>query len=145
MTSLPIFCTSTTLATTRFCKLFACCVCSKILGIGCAEQSWEKGKENMSGDWSRLSTAKAKMQATIAGIHAAENNEEDCDKKVRTGAVWDDDDFKTLCLDAHCLPLKLPQMMRSNEEPPASLEPGLMNGKKSTPNLMMNLYWNRAF
>ncbi len=39
----------------------------------------------MSGDRSRLLTVKAKMQATIAGIHADENNEEDHDRKMRAG------------------------------------------------------------
>ncbi len=61
----------------------------------------------MSRDWPRLSTVKAKMQATIAVIHAAENNEEDCARKMRAGVDWDDDDFKTLGLDAHFLPLEV--------------------------------------
>ncbi len=59
----------------------------------------------MSGDYSRLSTVKAKMQATIAGIYTAENNEKDCAKKMRAGVIWDDDVFGTLGLDVHCLPL----------------------------------------
>ncbi len=61
----------------------------------------------MRGDWSGLSTVKAMMQATIAGIHVAENNEEDCARKRRAGVVWDDDDFKTLGLDTHYLPLEV--------------------------------------
>ncbi len=63
----------------------------------------------MSGDQSRLSTVKATMQAAIAGIHAAENNQEDCARKMRGGIIWDDGDFKTLGLDAHCLPLEVDQ------------------------------------
>mmetsp|Transcript_8841 Transcript_8841/g.18352 ORF Transcript_8841/g.18352 Transcript_8841/m.18352 type:complete len:124 (+) Transcript_8841:542-913(+) len=39
------------------------------------------------------------MQATIAGIHAAENNDHDRAKRMRAG------DFATLHLDPHCLPL----------------------------------------
>lgn len=92
-------------AHTKVLQPLACRVCSKILGIGSAERSWKKVKKNKSGDRSRLSSLKAKMQATIAGIHAAENNEEDRAKKMRAGVVWDDDDFETLGLDAHCLPL----------------------------------------
>ncbi len=48
------------------------------------------------------------MQATIAGIHIAKNNEEDCAKKMKVGVVWDDDDFKMLGLDAHCTQLVAP-------------------------------------
>ncbi len=45
------------------------------------------------------------MQATIAGIHAAENNNQDCAKRMRAGVLWDDEDFATLHLDPHCLSL----------------------------------------
>ncbi len=88
-------------AHTKVLQLLACQVCSEILGIGCAGRSWKKVKKNMNRDHSRLSTVKGKMQATIAGIHAAENNEECCTKKMRAGVVWDDDDFKMLGLGAH--------------------------------------------
>ncbi len=62
--------------------LLACHVCSKVLGIGCAEQSWKKVKKNMIKDLIRLSTVTAKMQATIAGIHLAEINKEDHSKQM---------------------------------------------------------------
>ncbi len=94
-------------AHTKVLQVLACRVCSKILGIGSAKRSWKKIKKNMSGDRSRLSSAKAKMQATIAGIHSAENNKEDCAKKRKAGVIWDDDDIETLGLDAHCLPLDI--------------------------------------
>ncbi len=45
------------------------------------------------------------MQATIAGIHCAENNDRDRAKKLRAGVIWDDGDFETLGLDPYCLPL----------------------------------------
>ncbi len=64
-------------------------------------------KKNMSGHQSRLSPVKTKMQAPIAGIHAAENNEENQVGKIRAGVIWDDDDFKMLGLDAHCLSLEV--------------------------------------
>ncbi len=59
----------------------------------------------MSAEQSKLSPKKAKMQATTAGFHAAENNDQDCAKRMRAGILWDDDDFATLHLDLHCLPL----------------------------------------
>ncbi len=93
-------------AHTKVLQLLACHVRSKILVIVLAEHSWKKVKKNR-GDFSRLSTIKAKMPATITGIHAAENNEEDCAKKMRAGVVWDDDDFKTLGQDVHCHPLNV--------------------------------------
>ncbi len=80
-------------------------MCSKILGIGCTEQSWKKVKKNMSRDWPRLSTVKAKMQANVVGIHMAGNNQEDYAKKTRAVVVWDDVNLETLSLDAHYLPL----------------------------------------
>ncbi len=67
----------------------------------------EKVKKNIRGDHSRLSTVKAKMQATIASNHAAESNEEDCARKIRAGVIWDDDHFKTPGLDAHCVTLEV--------------------------------------
>lgn len=86
-------------------KKLAMMACSKILGIGSAERSWKKIKKNKGGDRSKLSTDKAKMQATIAGIHAAENNDQDRAKRLRAGVIWEDSDFETLGLDANCLPL----------------------------------------
>lgn len=90
---------------TKVLKKLAMRSCSKILGIGSAERSWKKIKKNKGGDRSHLSTNKAKMQATIAGIHCAENNDRDRAKKLRAGVIWDDDDFETLRLDPYCLPL----------------------------------------
>ena len=83
----------------------ACRVCSKVLGIGGAERSWKKMKRNMSGERAKVSTTKAKMQATIAGIHAQENNDEDRAKKMRAGVLWEDEDFRTIALDPNVLPL----------------------------------------
>mmetsp|Transcript_2661 Transcript_2661/g.5122 ORF Transcript_2661/g.5122 Transcript_2661/m.5122 type:complete len:288 (+) Transcript_2661:1342-2205(+) len=90
---------------TKVLQKLACRVCSKVLGIGSAERSWKKFKGNMSAERSKLSPKKAKMQATIASIHAAENNDQDRAKRMRAGVLWDDEDFATLHLDPHCLPL----------------------------------------
>ncbi len=90
---------------TKVLQKLACQVCSKVLGIGSAERSWKKFKGNMSAEQSKLSPKTAKMQATIAGIHAAENNDHDHAKMMRAGVLWDDENFVTLHLDAHCLPL----------------------------------------
>ena len=59
----------------------------------------------MSAERAKHSTKKAKMQAYIASIHAAENNDQDRAKRMRAGVLWDDEDFVTLHFDAHCLPL----------------------------------------
>jgi len=84
------------------------------------------------------------MQATIAGIHADENNEEDHDRKMRAGIFWDNGHSKTLDLDGHCHPLEVAPDDEIIKELPTSFEPGLRNEKKSTPNLMVILYWNRG-
>ncbi len=78
--------------------------CSKINGIGLAKRSWKKIKKNNGGDQSKLSTDKATMQAIIAGIHCAENNDMGQAKKLRAGVIWEDEDFETLGLDPY-LPL----------------------------------------
>ncbi len=83
----------------------ACRVTSKILGIGSAERSWKKLKCVLSGNRSNMRSEVAKKQAAIAGIHAQENNKQDKAEKAKAGLLWDDDDFKTLKMDALCLPL----------------------------------------
>ncbi len=45
------------------------------------------------------------MQATIAGINSAENNDGDQAKKLRAGVIWEDWDFETLGLYPYCLTL----------------------------------------
>lgn len=53
------------------------------MGIGCAEGNWKnmKGKRQKQGS---TSTVQAKMQATIAGIHSQENNDEGNTMKMST-------------------------------------------------------------
>ncbi len=123
-------------------QVLACRVCSKILGIGSDECSWKQIKKNMSGDRSRLSSAKAKMQAT-AGIHSAENNKEDRTKKRRAGVVWDDDDFKTFGLDAHCLPLDITPDDEVKRRTTRIFEPCLKDGRRSTPVPKVIVHLNR--
>ena len=60
-------------------------------------------KRNMSGEQAKVSTTKAKIPATIAGIHAQENNNEDRAKKMRAGVLWEDEDFRTIALDPNVL------------------------------------------
>ncbi len=81
----------------------ACCVTSKILGIGSAERSWKKLKCVLSGNCSNMQSEVAKKQAAIAGIHVQENNKQDKAEKAKAGVLWDDKDFKTLKMDALCL------------------------------------------
>ncbi len=59
----------------------------------------------MSSEQSKLSPKKAKIQATIAIIHATENNDQDHATRMRARVSWDDEDLVTLHLDAHCSPL----------------------------------------
>lgn len=64
-------------------------------GIGGVEY---KMKENKSGKQANISTEKTKSQATIAGIHSQENNDEDHAMKTNTGLTWKDKDFETIGL-----------------------------------------------
>ncbi len=66
---------------TKVLQALACHVCSKVLGIGGANHSWKKMKENKSRKRANISTEKAKIQATIVGIYFQENNNEDHTKK----------------------------------------------------------------
>ncbi len=78
---------------------------SKVLGIGSAEHVWKEFKRNMGGNCSNLVSNKAKMQATIKGIHSSETNSEDRTRKSKAGTIMDDGDFDTLHMDHLCLPL----------------------------------------
>ncbi len=60
----------------------------------------------MRAERSKLSPKKAIMQTTMGGINAAENNDQDSAKMLRTVVLWDYEDFVTLHIDAHCLPLE---------------------------------------
>ncbi len=60
---------------------------------------------------------------------------------LRNGVVWDDDDFKMLGLDPHCLSLHVAPVMRSKKELPASFESGSRIGKRLTQVFMVMLYW----
>mmetsp|Transcript_1214 Transcript_1214/g.2750 ORF Transcript_1214/g.2750 Transcript_1214/m.2750 type:complete len:147 (+) Transcript_1214:3536-3976(+) len=73
-------------------------------------------KENKSRKWANISTEKAKMQATIAGIHSQENNNGDRAKKMCVGLMWQDDDFDTIGLDPHCLPLQKKRLQEEQQD-----------------------------
>ncbi len=62
-------------------------------------------KKNMAREQAKISTTKAKMQATIAGIHAQENKDEDMAKKVQAGVCLEDTNFRTISLNPNVLPL----------------------------------------
>ncbi len=93
----------------------ACCVTSKILGIGSAERSWKKLKCALSWNCSNMQSEVAKKQAAIAGIHGQENNKQVLAEKAKAGLLWDDKDFKTLKIDAQCLPLMLNPLKKCRE------------------------------
>jgi len=57
---------------TRYLGRFACCVCSKILGIGSAERNWGEVKHLKTNKRSHLSAERTKKQATIFGSDCAE-------------------------------------------------------------------------
>ncbi len=65
-------------------------------GVGKDEEEHGKGA-------GKISTTKAKMQATIDGIHAQENNDKDRAKKMKAGVIWEDADFRTIGLDPNVL------------------------------------------
>ncbi len=53
----------------------------------------------------KISTTNAKVCATIAGIHAHENNKENRARKIQDGVCWEDTDFRTISLDSNVLTL----------------------------------------
>jgi len=57
---------------TRYLGRFACCVCSKILGIGSVERNWGEVKHLKTNKRSHLSAERTKKQATIFGSDCAE-------------------------------------------------------------------------
>ncbi len=73
-------------------------------------------KINMTREQVKISSNKTKMQATIAGINAQENNDEDWVKKMQAGFCWEDADLRTIGLDPNILPLQMkPLMMKFPE------------------------------
>lgn len=59
----------------------------------------------MSDKRAKVSTSKVKLQATIAGIHMQENNDDDQAEKMKAGVCLGDCDFRTIGLDPKVLPL----------------------------------------
>ena len=91
-----------TLKFTEVLGVFACIVCSKILGIGNAERSWGLVKHLKSDKRAHLSGEAVKMQATMFGASCADassvKRESRKDMAAGPDINWSEEDFKSVGL-----------------------------------------------